>query len=686
MSTETPYIPDHRLRVAYEEARELDDRGIEALCPSYLEVAGSGPRYEHEVLLGRGSTKEVFRAWDSRMKRWIALARLRPDCGPETYDAFIHEAWLTSSLSHPNIIGIHDLGVDEKGRPFFTMTLKGGRTLAEVLSAECRPPLTELLGIIAKVGDAVASAHSCRTLHLDLKPENIQVDAFGEVLVCDWGLGLILPDTEENSVRPAGPPALAELHDSHSLTGEIRGTPGYMAPEQATADAPIDERTDVFALGCLLHAVLTGEAPITGGDREEQLQRTREAGFVSPRVAYPHRVIPPSLEAVFHKASAHQPAERYPAATTFRDEIARYLAGYATAAERAGFFREAGLLLRRNRVSSAAILLGLVGLTVLSVLFVQKLDRQRALTAVEHAKSTALAGDVTRLEDLYATQSDEFRESARELAGSFANSADTLKNLGIFNEPLKSIDEAAKLAGMALTLDPACEAARLQQFDLFCHTLDFKSALAAPRMAANNPFADYLEIAAVAPDFDFNARRRPTVGQLAGFLRAVAARNPNRAPLMERIVCYDIAARRELTAPTADAHYEAVVSALVAYANPDWNEAGFRYDTGRRALTVEADRPIRLTARPGGGSGRCLLRFIPFRDLKLAIAGPLRLSDLERSPCEELDLRGCPSVVLDKVTSLPLLRTVHVRKGQFSPGQLVRALTSAVPYVIDEAP
>jgi serine/threonine-protein kinase len=471
-----------------------------------------------------------------------------------------------------------------------------------------------------------------------------------------------------------------ELHDSHSLTGEIRGTPGYMAPEQAVPGSPVDERSDVFALGCLLHALLTGEPPIRGGSRDEQLERTREARFASPRNAYPDREIPLALEAVFHKATARDPADRYPSAAALRDELAKHLAGYATAAEQAGFFREAGLFLRRNRAAAAASLLGLVALTVLSVHFVQMIDNQRRLTAAEREKSTALAGSVSRLEELYSTQSTDFRESARELAGSIATSADTLKNIGIFTDPLKAVAEAAQMASMALTLDPGCDEARLQQMDLHCHTLDFKAALASPRIAEGHPRADYLAIAAVAPGFDYSATRRPAAPELAGFLRRARAVNPQRSPLMERIVHYDFKARDH------HAGYQEVVSSLLAYVNRGWDEGGFHYQADTGVLRLEAAGGLRLAIPPGGGSGLSLLRFIPVRELALDATGGIDLGGLNGLGLETLDLRDCAGIRCTKVTRLPLLRTIRVREGTFDRSLVGTLLISAGPIAVVEEP
>lgn len=116
------FKPDHRLIDAYEEATLLDEKGLEGLCPSYTELTEADTRYRDGELLGKGAVKEVYRTFNNHTKRWIAMARLRADRGAEFYDLFVHEAWLTASLSHPNIITVHDAGIDRDGRPFFTWT------------------------------------------------------------------------------------------------------------------------------------------------------------------------------------------------------------------------------------------------------------------------------------------------------------------------------------------------------------------------------------------------------------------------------------------------------------------------------------------------------------------------------------------------------------------------------------
>jgi len=256
------YQNDHRLIQAYEEATCLDQEGLKTLCPSYAELSETSTRYANETLIGKGGIKQVYRIFDNRTRRWVAIARLRDDRGPEHFDLFVNEAWMTSSLKHPNIINVHDVGIDSDGRPFFTMDLKGNRTLADLIKADDQERRA-LLEVFLKICDAMAYAHSREIIHLDLKPANIQSDAFGEVLVCDWGLSKIVSDKEEASPLNSS----SELLDNMTLVGEVKGSPGFMAPEQVEKSGRKDHRTDIFSLGCILHTILTGESPFTGSHR-----------------------------------------------------------------------------------------------------------------------------------------------------------------------------------------------------------------------------------------------------------------------------------------------------------------------------------------------------------------------------------------------------------------------------------
>lgn len=669
------YAPDHRLSQAYDEATLLDDEGLEALCPSYIELAEVDTRYRDGDPLGQGAVKDVYRTYDSRTKRWIAMARLRQDRGPEFYDIFVHEAWLTSSLSHPNIIKVHDVGVDGVGRPFFTMDLKGNTSLADLVKEPKQADRRQLLEIFVKVCDAVAYAHSCGVIHLDLKPENIQTDAFGDVLVCDWGLGKEIGEVEEG--EDDIPETLRPL-DNMTLVGQIKGTPGYMAPEQVTPKSPKDQRTDIFSLGCILHLILTGHPPFTG-TRDKVLDATIRANVAPPRLRYPHLVIPDSLQAVVMKATARNPDERYQTSISLQQEIHSYLDGYSTRAEQPGFFREALLFIRRNRTAAVITFLALVVLTTLSVLFVQDIRHQQQATAAERNRASRLESKADTMSALYLNEIAQSEEHRVQLAAKLATSANSIKNLGIFQRPVMTVREAHELAATALALDPGCDKARAERFSLNCISLNFREALAHPPAADYEQF-EYIDFARAFPDFAFTNRSRPTTTNLVSFYRRAREISPNCGPLMERIASYDFAARRDKSS------YVQVVGALLEYLNGGKDHLIIAHAPKNSSLFLWSDRAASLLIPSGSGSGECLLRFLPFRTLKLDITGQLNLSDLQLLPIESLDLRECGNVVLHKPVSLPRLREIHIRSGQIEPKTLRRRIQTTERLQIIEDP
>lgn len=438
-----------------------------------------------------------------------------------------------------------------------------------------------------------------------------------------------------------------ERHDNDSLTGEIRGTPGYMAPEQADPEGVKDERTDVFALGCLLHAILTGVSPLAGVPKDKQLDQTRQANFGSSQIRLQKNSVPSALESIFDKATQRDPDQRYPSVAAFAEDLTAFLNGYATKAENAGSFREAGLFIRRNRLAAAVSLLALVAVTTLSILFVQRLNDQRDLTQEAQEDAASATQQRNQLQIIRSLEAAENEEQVRELAQEFAESAQKIKNLGVFINPGQAIDEARQISALALTLDPDCEFARFQQLALNCIALNFKAALDTPPVDDDHPYADHQEIADVAPNFSYDKRFRPAPHILADFLRRVAKVNPDRAPLMERLISYDVHTRQNHVG------YDEVLSALLAYRNRDWSEEGFAYDSNSQSLELQSDKGLVLMIPASGGSGRSLLRLVPIRHLTLAIKGPLELSQLSHLPVETLDLWNCPEAQLKQVVVLP---------------------------------
>ena len=231
---------------------------LEMICDNYVD-------FEE---IGRGGMKHIFKVLDKRLNRYVALAKLPAELPKAFYDSFIREARITALLEHPNIISVHDIGISEDRTPFFTMELKVGENLGSIIKKAASEDFKgkvsqhDILQSFIKVCDAVSYAHSKDVLHLDLKPDNIQLGSFGEVVVCDWGLGKIIGN--EDNVELDKALFNADLLNGMTLADEIKGTPGYMAPEQIETNGEKTKQTDIYSLGAVLYTILTGKPPFRG--------------------------------------------------------------------------------------------------------------------------------------------------------------------------------------------------------------------------------------------------------------------------------------------------------------------------------------------------------------------------------------------------------------------------------------
>jgi serine/threonine-protein kinase len=221
----------------------------------------------------------VLRAHEDTFRRTLAVKVLlthhqeRSDLASR----FLEEAQLMGQLQHPGIPPVYHLGQLDDGRPYFSMKLVKGRTLAALLRERSSPAQEPLrfLDIFAQLCQTLAYAHSHGIIHRDLKPANIMVGAFGEVQVMDWGLAKVMangrcqpPGTDE--YRGVDTSRSPEASREETRSGAVLGTLSYMAPEQARGEVErLDERCDVFGLGAILCVMLTGQPPHVGISQEE---------------------------------------------------------------------------------------------------------------------------------------------------------------------------------------------------------------------------------------------------------------------------------------------------------------------------------------------------------------------------------------------------------------------------------
>jgi serine/threonine-protein kinase len=253
-------------------------------------TATEAGRYQLFGEIARGGMGAILKARDPDLGRELAVKVLleKHRDHPDFLRRFVEEAQISGQLQHPGIVPIYELGAFADRRPFFTMKLVKGRTLAELLRERPSPAdaLPRFLGVFEQVCQTVAYAHARGVIHRDLKPANVMVGGFGEVQVMDWGLAKVLPRgesaTDEHGPTPEPSPPASVVRTARSgsgagesMAGSVLGTPGYMAPEQARGEVErVDERADVFGLGAILCEILTGRPAFVGGSSAETMRRS----------------------------------------------------------------------------------------------------------------------------------------------------------------------------------------------------------------------------------------------------------------------------------------------------------------------------------------------------------------------------------------------------------------------------
>jgi TolB-like protein/Tfp pilus assembly protein PilF len=255
-------------------------------------------RFSVERLLGRGGMASVYLARDLRHDRLVALKVLRREIAVTLgAERFLQEVRIAAGLTHPNILSVHDSG-EAGGALFYVMPYVEGESLRQRLERDGPLPVDEAVRIACEVADALSYAHSHNVVHRDIKPENVLLEA-GHAVVADFGMAC--------AIEAFGADRLTE-------SGLAVGTPAYMSPEQAAAE-PIDGRTDVYALACVLYEALTGEPPFTGPTTLAVFARKAAGAVPSLRLVRPEA--PLHVERAITRALASLPADRFGSADEF---------------------------------------------------------------------------------------------------------------------------------------------------------------------------------------------------------------------------------------------------------------------------------------------------------------------------------------------------------------------------------
>ncbi len=281
-------------------------------------------RYTGYREIGRGGSALLRSCFDPVTGRTVAVKTLLPATRRDQNERrrLLREARVTAQLQHPNTVPVYDIGDDEQEGIFFVMKRISGENFFEILKRIAMGDeatiqafdVARRMDILASACQALAYAHARGVIHRDMKPENIWVGNFGEVILLDWGVAKVWGHADHNeSIRKSVLRSKEEDTQLQTLTGggQRPGTPLYMSPEQVEGNRSIDERTDVFSAGVCLYELLAIREPFRGSHIDETFDNIKNKTVDPPSVRSPQRDIPKGADEVVMRALEKRPGDRY---------------------------------------------------------------------------------------------------------------------------------------------------------------------------------------------------------------------------------------------------------------------------------------------------------------------------------------------------------------------------------------
>jgi hypothetical protein len=547
------------------------------------------------------------------------------------------------------------MGIDEDARPFFTMELKKGRSLHLMLRDEARKggefPLRQRLSVFLRICEAVAYAHSRRVLHLDIKPENIQVGEFGEVQVCDWGMGVVLRTTEGDWEE-------TEVFLDPDIYGPLliysRGTPGYMAPEQLKVGQAKSFSMDIYSLGCVLQELVTLQAP----------DDTKSQDWADHMV----------LHSIVDKARERNPTKRYCSVLELQSDLSRYLSGFSTSVEGAGFAREAQLFYRRHRIACGLVSGLVILIAAVTSVFIVELsssrDRAEEAKRVAERAQTLFQAEKLEAESALRNYLAACEESDRRLNRHALSVAELTTGPFLMDDEVfpTMVTQGLMHLDAIIALDPPPESpAWRQKFLLLFLSQDLKGALNAPKsdmskrqdlIALARKYAHHQNGADLLP--------APIFSQLmVDLINSKVPDGGYRLSVMERMLIYD------MKFPRSEEERVTILREVLAALNPEATELKLTFKSRWRTLRVEGSQVRVLSLRDQPlCSNRNLLRFLNPLGLDLHGTAVADLGELNGLNLMHLDIGYTAVKDLQPLTRMRSLQKLDLSPGQFTEEQL----------------
>ncbi|MBF0198072.1 MAG: serine/threonine protein kinase [Planctomycetes bacterium] len=675
-------LPDEALVDLYHCFNEkAGDSLKEENSPIFHELNQQKERYINKQPLAEGGMKSISKVFDQKTGRTIAFAELLKPDHVEHYENFLQEARLTSQLDHPNIITIHEIDVNLEGHPYFTMELKTGDSLDNILAKQktdvnyaLKFPLSKLLEIYLKVCDAVSYAHNKKIIHLDLKPANIQVGAHGEVVVCDWGLGKIIGQHnyqhqgdkfDINTLNP-------DLLNNITLQGQIQGTPGFMAPEQIRSHNNKDVRSDIYALGAILYCLITHNPPISGNTKKV-IRDTLKGKIRPPLTRYPHLNIPQSLNAIVTKALQLKPEKRYQSVEELRQDVNNFTLGYTTKAEEPNLINEISSFYKRNKALCLISITAFLVTSTLSFYYISHLQRitQEALQAQQRAEDAN--NQFIKTHNLYTRERSGNKALKTEATRNILSDINKYFSIDFYDRPDSALIQALELTTLLLEDQPNSKFAHATRGLIHFISQDYKKAYDSFKLAPEG-FEDLLELCdksrSIKRENNFIA-----IHELLPIIDELSHGLIDRKILLAKCMFYDGTFRSQ------PYNHSLVVKEVIKAWNPGWaidkkNQKLFRYSKKEATLYLRGMHLTRLKIPPDelwnnykekSYNGINLLNTLPIKTLNISNTGVENLNAVkDLSTLSQLFIAKTPIKSLSPLKFASTLKKLYVSKDQFT--------------------